>query len=156
MNTALVRWLKKLLGVEVILEHQSGPTPALPYVTVNLIQASEVRSHHSNMLYDEETDGDIEATPVVEMEWFYSVSSYGPNPVDILRPIVSASKLSQVMEPMFPNLVISELSAIRNIPSYINEAWEPRAQIDMFLRGVIKDGHVIDVIEEYEVDLIKT
>lgn len=153
--TAFVRWLTSTLGVTVIRSHQSGPSPDLPYVMVNHVSIMPVRVHEMRIDYDEQTSGDIEARPLIEMEWFFSVHCYGDNPTYPLRKLLSASKLSQVMEPMFPDLVINRMSDIRHIPEYIDEKWEMRGQVDIYLRGVIDDGFIIDTIEEFEVNITK-
>jgi hypothetical protein len=52
------------------------------------------------------------------------------------------------MEPLMPSLVIHEVSQIRNVPEWINNAWQPRSQMDVFVHGLTKDGFVVDVIEQ--------
>lgn len=153
VHSAVVRWIKQITGKTTIQDHQSGKAPALPYCMVNFTGMVEVREHPSEVEYEGETE--ITARPIIEMEWRFSVHSYGPQPTDTLRPVVSAAKLAQVMEPMFPALVIHEISQIRNVPDWINNEWQPRAQMDIVLRGVTRDGHVIDVIEEYSFEFTR-
>ena len=157
VHEALVRWIAKITGRTTIKAYQKTKSPALDYVMVNFTGMSEVREHAQLIEYSEAGTGDIDtgdefpdvtATPVIETEWRFSVHAYGSSPTDILRPIVSAQKLSQVTEPLLPGLILFELSQIRHVPEFINNAWEFRAQIDIFLRGLTRDGHVIDVIEE--------
>ncbi len=159
---ALVKWLTGLLGVTVIKAYQGGKQPALPYVMVNYTGSAEVRRHAQKIEYEDADTGDMEtddvyppvtARPVIEMEWRFSVHAYGENPTDILRPIVSAMKLAQVLEPLMPDLTIHEISQVRHVPDWINERWQERAQMDVIARGVIRDGHVIDVIEEASFDI---
>lgn len=149
--SAVVRWLRARTGVTTIKAHESGQAPALPYVMVNLLGIFEVRQHEMDVEYSGDTE--ITETPVIEAEWRFSVHAYGGSPTDILRPIVSAVKLAQIMEPLMPGLVIHEISQIRSVPDWINEQWQPRAQMDLNVRGLIKDGHVIDVIEEAPLDI---
>lgn len=149
VHSALVRWLAALTGVTVIKTHQSGPAPATPYIAVNLTTTRQIRQHAQVVEYDDEdTAGDIAAAPVLEIEWQFSCHAYGSQPTSILRPARSAIQLAQRHEPMLPNLVIHECSQIRNVPDWINEAWAPRAQMDIFVRGLTRDGFVIDAIEE--------
>ena len=160
--SAVVRWVKAKTGKTTIKSHQSGPTPTGQYAMVNFTGAIEVRRHEQTVEYEEADTGDMDtgdiypavtARPVIEMEWRFSVHGYGEDPTDILRPIVSAHKLTQAMEPMFPNLTVHEISQIRNVPDWINNAWQPRAQMDVIVHGIIRDGHVVDVIEEYSLDI---
>lgn len=149
--SAAVRWIASRTGRRAIQSHQSGRVPSLPYVMVNMTGVFEVRQHEQDIEFD--GTATVTATPVIETEWRFSVHAYGPNPTDILRPIVSAVKLGQVQEPLLPGLVVHDISQIRNVPDWINNGWEPRAQMDFNLRGLTRDGHVIDVIEDTTFDI---
>jgi len=159
VHSALVRWLAALTGATTIKTHQSGPAPAEPYIAVNLTGTVAVRQWAQTTEYEEaapdtsEEFGEVTARPLIETEWRFSVHAYGPNPTSILRPVRAAYQLLQRHEPMLPNLVIHEVSQIRNVPDWINEAWQPRAQMDIILRGVTRDGLVIDVIETGKISL---
>lgn len=159
--TAVVEWVRGKTGnVTTIRANQSGPTPALPYCMVNFTGTAEVRRHHITVDYTEtdlinsQGENIITAAPVIEMEWRFSVHAYGgPVPSDRLRPIVSAMKISQPMEPLLPGLLVHGISQIRDVPDWINNAWQPRAQMDLFVRGIIRDAHVVDTIDEYSFDI---
>lgn len=155
IHTALVRWLANLTGLVVIKSYEGGPEPARPYIEVNFTTRREVREHEQRIDFDEDdTAGEVVARPVIECEWSFSLHAFGTaQPTDLLRPVVSAIKLAQVQEPILPGLVIHEISQIRHIPDYVGEQWRKRAQMDMFLRGVTRDGFVIDVIETTEFDI---
>lgn len=154
VHSALVRWLRGLTGITVIKSHQGGPAPTDPYIAINLTTTRQLRVHAQQIDHSEEdTAGEITASPVVEVEWHFSCHAYGPQPTGILRPVRSAIQIAQAQEPMLPNLVIHECSQIRNVPDWINESWEPRAQIDIFVRGLTRDGgFAVDVIEEAPLD----
>jgi len=161
VHSALVRWVKTVTGVTTIMSHQGGKDPSLPYVMINRTGSIEVRQHEQSTEYADtgipngQGKTKIKASPVIEVEWRFSVHAYGSVPTDILRPIVSASKLSQVMEPMLPSLVIHEISQIRNVPDWINNAWEPRAQMDLMVRGLTRDGFIVDTIDERSFDIAR-
>lgn len=146
--TRLCAWLETITGVKVIEDHQGGPRPALPYVMVNFTGAAQVRENEQSFDYEEVVEGEETlAAPVIETEWRFSVHAYGIAPTQTLRPVVSASKMTQTMEPLYPALVIHEISQIRSIPDWIDTRWEPRAQMDLFLRGLTRDGFIIDPID---------
>lgn len=158
--SAVVRWVKGKAGnVTTIKANQSGPAPTSPYVMVNFTGTVEVRDHHITVDYVEtpvpNSQGEkiVTAAPVTEIEWRFSVHAYGPNPSDRLRPIISARKISQLMEPLLPGLLVHETSQIRDVPDWINNAWQPRAQMDVFIRGLIRDAQAIDTIDEYSFDI---
>lgn len=151
IHSALVRWLAGITGQTVIKAHQEGAQPALPYIMINLLSVSEVRE---NGQFDDwsEAGDDVTATPQIETEWRFSVHAYGSAPTDTLRPVRAAAQLAQMNEPLMPGLVVHEVSIIRNVPDIVNTKWQPRAQMDITLRGIVKDGFVVDVIEEYSFD----
>lgn len=150
-HSQVVRWVAAVTGTQTIKSHQSGTAPTLPYIMVNMTGSEEVRVHEQTIEYANQGP-DVKATPVIEMEWRFSVHAYGTSPTDILRPIRSAMKLSQVMEPILPSLIVHEISQIRSVPDWINNQWQPRAQMDVFVRGLTRDGYVLDVIEKTEIN----
>lgn len=165
VHGALVRWLAKVTGRTVIKSHQSEDAPALSYLMVNLLNVKEVREHAQDLEYVEASTGDmstgdeyppVTATPVIESEWHFSAHAYGPSPTSILRRVASAAHITQAMEPLFPTLVIHDVSAIRHVPDFINNAWEPRAQMDIFVRGMTRDGHDFLIVEEAPVTVEPT
>ncbi|MCO6407361.1 phage neck terminator protein [Hoeflea alexandrii] len=161
-HSAIVRWVAAKTGVTTIKAHQGGAAPALPYIMVNMTGFAEVRENAIDIEFTEtdelnsEDEKIVEAAPVTEMEWRFSVHAYGDNPTDQLRPIVSVMKLSQGTEPAYPGLTIHEASQIRNVPDWINNEWQPRAQMDLFARGIIRDASNVDVIDEYSFDIAQS
>lgn len=161
VHSALVRWVQAKTGAKTIKAHQSGPTPALPYVMVNDIGAAEVRRWHQKAEFTETTEENSEgkkiitAAVVIEMEWRFSVHSYGPSPTDRLRPIISAVKMAEPMESLgVQGLHVHEVSAIRDVPDWIKNGWQPRAQMDLMVRGIIRDSvGEVDVVDEYSFDI---
>jgi hypothetical protein len=150
----LVEWLGKMSGLTVIQADQSGDRPALPYIMVRFTGTADLRDHAQDVLYaEDQSSGRITATPLIDTEWRFSVHAFGPSPTDILRPIRSAAVLAQANEPLAPGLLIEEVSQIRNLPEFINNTWEQRAQMDLFLHGVTRDGILIDTIEQYRLDI---
>ncbi len=155
IHAALVRWFTARTALTVIQAEQGGVEPALPYIVVRFTGSAPIRDNIMDVefieLDTENSEGlkEVKASPVIETEWRYSIHCHGGTPSDFLRPIRSAAELSQMIEPLAPGLTIHELSQIRNVPEYINEAWEPRAQMDLYLRGLTKDGFVVDAIETY-------
>ncbi|MGV4796129.1 phage neck terminator protein [Rhizobium sp. F40D2] len=159
--SAVVRWVKSATSVVTIKSHEGGKEPALPYVMINFTGSAEVRQHEQTVEYTDtgipnaEGENEISAAPVIEVEWRFSIHAYGPTPTDILRPVTSASKLPQIMEPMMPDLVIHDVSQVRNVPDWINNRWEPRAQLDFIVRGLTRDGFIFDTVDETSFDIAR-
>ena len=114
----------------------------------NLMNTSPVRDHEADREFTRLEEG-IKIRPIIETEWSFSLHAYGETPTDVLRPIRSYSMINGMNRVGAAGLVIHSLSIIRNIPEQQNEDWKPRAQIDMNVRGLVKDGIVIENIEEH-------
>lgn len=161
VHTALNQWIRSKTGnTTVIKAHQGGTAPTGNYIMTNFTGSAEVRRHNITVEFTDtgvpnsEGENIITAAPVIEMEWRFSVHAYGTSPTDRLRPIVSAMKMLQPMEPLVPGLHVHEISQIRNVPDWINNAWQPRAQMDLFVRGITRDSvGTVDVIDEYSFDV---
>lgn len=140
----------------VIQTEQSGPRPELPYMALGFLGTTELRDHPQDVLFEDTMFGNapaVRASPVIEIEWNFSLHAFGPDPTDILRPLRSAMHLAQINEPLMPSLIVHEVSIVRNLPEYVNETWEPRAQMDVNVRGLTRDGFLVDVIEEHSITI---
>lgn len=163
VHTALNQWIRSKTGNGTIIKaHQGGTAPTGNYIMTNFLGSDPVRRHEIKIEFtetdQENSEGEliVTAAPVIEMEWRFSVHAYGTSPTDRLRPIVSAMKMLQPMEPLVPGLHIHEISQIRNVPDWVNNAWQPRAQMDLFVRGIIRDSvGAVDVIDEYSLDIAR-
>lgn len=152
-------WLGGFLGVKAIKANLSEDRPALPYVMVNMPTIREVRQQAEDIVYEEtgeetpEGKDEIRARPIIETEWMFSIHAYGDTPTDLLRPIVTSRHVDQYALALGPALTLFDVSEIRRIPEFINNRWEPRAQVDVFLRGIVNDGLIVDTIETYSFDI---
>ena len=147
----LVKWIAGLTGVMAIRSHQAGQQPPEPYIMVNFTTSREVNRWETMVEWSEdEASGRLRAAPVIEVEWQFSVHAYGQDPSDILRPLKAAAKMQQAEEPLLPLLTIHEMSQIRNVPDWDGTQWEPRAQVDVFVRGRVRDAVVVDAIDQIE------
>lgn len=161
--STLVRWVNAITGLKVIRAYPGATESfASPYLMLNLLSARSLHAHEQDVEYvetdvvDDETGFKlIEAQPVIEMEWMFSLNCYGENSMDILRPIVGASKLQQILEPMYPELILHRVSDRRHLPEFINAEWQDRSQIDLFMRGIVQDGFVVDVIDAIETTIVQ-
>ncbi|QQM29296.1 hypothetical protein JET14_13265 [Martelella lutilitoris] len=156
--SAAVRFVNSITGLTTIKAYQAGPRPTPPYCMVNLTGTAEVRENPADTEYTDtgvpnpEGENEISAAPVIETEWRFSVHAYGDYPTGILRPVRAALQLSQTWEPHFPALTMFDVSQIRHLPEVVESKWEPRAQMDLFIRGYVRDGFVIDTIDQYSAE----
>lgn len=155
VHNLVIQWIAGLTGAVVIKADQQGDEPVLPYIMVRLTGVAEVRENSQDTLYEEDIpSGDVLATPVIEREWRFSVHAYASEPTALLRPLSVADDLDQTLEPLAP-VNLYELSAIRLLPEFINQKYESRAQIDITLRGLTKDGMLINTIEEFSTQYVR-
>lgn len=122
----------------------------MPYGVSTLTGVDTVRDRPQEILYNR-LPNQSSAIPVIETEWQFSLHVIGADATTYLRKLRAHFELIQANEPLVPGLIIHEFSQIRNLPDYVNEAWEERAQIDLFLRGLAKDGVLVDTIEEINI-----
>lgn len=164
VHSAVAKWLSLVANVAVVKSHPGAARPSGAVLVLNFTGIAEVRDHAQGIEYTEAPTGDegeddpvpVKAAPLIETEWRFSLHAYGASPTDILRPVRAAAQLPQLNEPLMPGLVIFDVSQIRHVPDFQNERWEDRAQMDLFIRGVVKDGFVIDTIEEYSIGFERT
>lgn len=159
--TSAINWVRSIVGGTVIRSYEDGPRPPVPYVMVNMPTVNHVRELPMDFEYTPDRADEpppsgsppvpvkITVAPVFETEWHFSVHAYGPNPSDQLRKVPAARHVPQMMENIRP-LNVFDTSHIRRVPEWVNEKWEPRANIDLFLRGLTRDGFVIDTIDDIE------
>lgn len=157
-HSALTRWLSSTTGKLFIQAYQSVERPALPYGEVRFLGSAAVRQNVQDFDWTD-VDGQASVAPIIEVEWRFSVHFYtedGERPSDVLQIVRSAAEVDQIREPLIPQLTLHQLSQVRNIPEWIDESWEPRAQMDIMLRGLTRNKFDVDVIEEYTFDFERT
>ncbi len=92
---------------------------------------------------------DIRQVQVIESEWRFSLHAYGENPTSLLRPLRAAAHSVYAQQPLVDQgYELHEVSQIRNVPEYLHEKMQPRAQMDLYVRGLTKEGDLVDVIEQ--------
>lgn len=155
VHERLIMWLGGLLGVPVIKDRQQAARPAKPYAMVDLANWRELHEQVTTFEYleleSENSQGllEVKATPINEIEWVFLFFAYGSTCEDMVRKVQAAVRLPQLQEPLMPQLVIHEVSGANSIPELVGEIWEPRAQVNIVVRGVTSDGFVIDTVERH-------
>jgi hypothetical protein len=148
VHEQLIEWLGGLLSIVVIKDRQQADRPTLPYGMVDLSNWRDLSQNVDKFVYVDSGD-DVIATPDIEIEWVFIFFIYGPSGENLMRRLQSAVHLSQLQEPLRPNLTIHEVSAANSIPELMGEKWEPRTQVNITVRGKSSNGFVVDVIEEH-------
>lgn len=149
---AVVQWLKARLSVLVIQADQSAPEPDVPHVVVRFTGVSELRDMPQEDDFEDEGEN-VRQSQIIETEWRFSLHAYAADPMSLLRPLRAAVHSIYANKPLLPNLELHEVSQIRNVPEFFNEKWQPRAQIDLYIRGLTKEGDLVDVIEQASFDI---
>ncbi|RIY00212.1 hypothetical protein D3218_13080 [Aureimonas flava] len=148
----LWQWLTELLDTTVIHAFQGAQAPAEPYIVLNLTLAGSVRANQADWEFTSTGTGADEVwrqAPVLEWFWRFSLNCYGAGGATILRQLRSAQHVPTVLASLAP-LSLFEVSDVRNVPELVNEEYVPRAQVDIELRGILRDGFVVDVVDTTE------
>lgn len=113
---------------------------------------TEVRTHPQDVQFERQ-DEQSQASVIIETEWQFSLHVYGEDPTTVLRKLRASFHMLQANAPLIPDLIVHDFSQVRNVPDYVNEDWEPRAQMDVYLRGLTRDGVLVNTIEEIKVSV---
>jgi hypothetical protein len=151
VHTRLNEWLVDLLGVTMIKDRQQADRPPKTYGMTDLANWRNIHDNVDDIAYAGEEE--VVATPIFEIEWTFLLFLYGAQGENLVRRLQSAVHLTQLQEPLRPDLIIHEVSAANSIPELVGEDWEPRTQVNIVVRGKSSDGFVIDVIEEYDFNI---
>lgn len=154
IHDEFVKWLRSATGLLFIKDRQAGVLPELPYGVATLTGVAEVRERPQSIEYTDQVTTML-AAPVIETEWQFSLHVFGEDPTTYLRKLRANFHITQANEPLLPNLILHEISQIRNIPDFVNEAWEPTAQMDVHIRGLTRDGVLIDSIEQIKINVTR-
>lgn len=148
-------WIADATGILWIDSYQGGPEPAEPYGVINLTMADAVYEHPSEYEYPVTDEGTEEETirqaPVRDWFWRFSLNVYGDGGKTLLRKVKTAQHVPTALESLAP-LSLFETSQIRDATELLNEEWQARAQMDLEIRGIVRDGLVIDTVETAPVE----
>lgn len=157
VHIKLNEWLDDLLGIRVIQDRQQADRPAKPYGMTDLANWRFIHDHVDDIAYQDtlNTEGDpaVVATPELEIEWVFLFFIYGAQGENLVRRLQSAVHLTQLQEPLRPDLIVFEVSGANSLPELVGEDWEPRTQVNIVVRGKSSDGFIIDVIEEHDITI---
>lgn len=157
VHIKLNEWLDDLLGIRVIQDRQQADRPPKPYGMTDLSNWRNVHDNVDDIEYvttdnlNSEGLPEVVATPEIEIEWVFLFFIYGAQGENLVRRLQSAVHLTQLQEPMRPDLIIHEVSGANSLPELVGEDWEPRTQVNIVVRGKSSDGFVVDVIEEHNI-----
>lgn len=156
VRDAVRAWIASIMGITVIHSYQGGPEPAEPYGVLNLMMSDALYPHQIEdefpfeMVPDPDNPGEeieqVRQAPVRDWFWKFSVNVYGADGATILRKISTARLVAQAVAPLLP-LSLYEVSQIRDATEILNEEWQSRAQMDIEIRGLVRDGIAIDVAD---------
>ena len=155
VQAALNAWLASVTGQpRVITAFPDQKRPAPPYISTNLIMSGPLYRNRVDVEFETTGSGEDEQItehPVRDWFWRFSVFAYGEAPTSILRKAEIAGEIHTYSQKLRP-LSLFETSAIRNVPEVVENAIERRANFDIEIRGLVRDGLVIDVAETAGVD----
>ncbi|KQT52220.1 MULTISPECIES: LIC_12616 family protein [unclassified Aureimonas] len=157
VRDAVRAWIASLMGITVIQSYQGQKEPAEPYGVLNLMLADSVRELPAAMEITSVGAGENEVfTQTTAHEWFwrFSVNVYGGEGKTLLRQIKTAQFFASTAETLRP-LTLFETSAIRDAAEILNEEWRARAQMDIEIRGIVRDGVTVDVVDVAPVQITK-
>jgi len=153
-----VKWVSEITGLTVIKSRQSGARPSQPYMMVDLVGVEDIRQFPANVSFEEtdtlnsEGEKEVLARPLVESEWTFLLFSYGDEPMAPLGRLKRAMHIREAVQSLHgQGVVIHDTGRINSIPEEIGGRWEPRAQMNLFLRRVEPgDGFIIETVDQLQ------
>ena len=186
VHAAIVEWLASVSGATVVQAYQSAPPPAEPYISVALDATREVseypialpivatgRTINDPTIYLSPEDdiwldenglpisefenirAEVEQAPAIEREWQFGLHAMGAGGDELLRKIRVSSHVTYHLQNLYP-LKIHQIGQVNRLPDERNLRWENRAACDLFLRGITRDGVLIETIESAPVTISRT
>jgi hypothetical protein len=146
-------WIATTTGILWIDSYQGGPEPAEPYGVINLAMDDALNDHPRDVDYTD-ASGVIRQVPVQDWYWRFQLDVYGGAGKTILRKIKTAAQVQTAMEGLLP-LQLAEVSRIADATEILNAEFQNRANMTVEVRGVVRDGLVISVIEEQQPDFAR-
>lgn len=158
VRDAVRAWLASVLGITLIQSYQGGAEPAEPYGVINLMMSDAVYEHPveneypAEMVPDPDDPGgplieQVSQAPVIDWFWRFSINVYGPEGKTVLRKVRTAKHVPTEERKLRP-LSLFEVGRIADVTEILNEEFQSRAQMDIEIRGLVRDGLVIDVAEQ--------
>jgi len=164
VHERIVDWCTLVTDLVAIKAHEGGKRPSGQYLMVNLLTGpNDVRFLPADIEFAEtgednsEGNPQIEAIPVIESEWKFSIHSMnGSDVLSPLRKMRSRAKMEGPQLGLDSLLSIHEVGDVKNVPEMINNEYEPRGHMMVRVRGYTRDGFLIDVIDSAPITVTKT
>lgn len=139
-------WVEGVLKITTIHGYPNALAPAEPYAVVYRTISDAVHLHPAGEDFIE-ADGKITQAPQVETYWRFIVDVFGPDADDTLQKIKTAANVPTALWPLRP-LALAETTRIMTQHELRDQEFKDRAQMTIEVRGIVRDGIVIDTIDE--------
>lgn len=141
-------WLIAYTGATVIAAYQGQDRPALPYLMTNVTDRLPIYQNPRDITWSEDADDGDQSllTAVQDIEWRVSVHAYGPDPLELLAPIMAAKHLVEATWPLLPYR-LHEVGRASFVPEIVENQWEPRAVLRVICHGIQRETRPGEVIE---------
>lgn len=157
---SVIEWICTLTGKTTIMAAEGKDRPTKDYLMVNLINTLDVKEHaqcYENVELETLNDEglpQIESIPVIETEWIFSIHSYSnTDATTCLRKLRAANQnYSSIIRPP-EGLNYFDAKQINHINEFVNARYEKRANMKISMRGLTRDGLLINTIDEVSVEV---
>lgn len=142
----VLAWVASVVGVTTIHAFPNADAPAEPYAVVQRTMSAPVHPNPAGEDFSVVSGRDVQ-TPLIETYWRFQVDVFGQDPEDLLQRLVSASNVPTTLCGLRP-LVLFETSRITSENAIRDQSFKGRANMSIEVRGMVRDGFVIDTIAE--------
>jgi hypothetical protein len=153
--TTLRTWILAITDLpEIIRAHPDAPRPSGVYGVLNLVNANRINwpddydyaQLDGSTVVDTGDDYPTEQIPVEQWEYQWSFHLYGPGGADQAARLISAARSDAALLRLHP-LTLHRTSMVRRVPELIENVWEERAQIDLFVHARVRHGFKSDRVD---------
>ena len=140
-------WVASVIGIETIHAFPNADAPREPYAVVQRVMSGPVHANPAGEDFPTDGAGKITQAPLIETYWRFMVDVFGPDAEDHLQRLVSAANVPTTLFGLRP-LVLFETARITSETEIRDQAFKGRANTTIEVRGMVRDGFVVNVIEQ--------
>lgn len=141
-----INLLLETSGFSIKAKQYGAPRPEGDYADVEVVTDESI-GHESYEYEDDVGTGDVQETVKGYREIMVSVNFYRDNAKDNCRKVRTGlvrSKVQQLFKDA--NLGLIRRSLVRDIDEPLDEGWETRSQLDIFISAVGTDSEIVEAV----------
>ncbi len=150
IEDALYTWVSGVSGITTIFAKSNAPRPTVPYVTIDIIQATplSIAEPMYTLLVDDSIDVDYSTVEDV----FVSINTFYEDAYQTATKLKDSLARVTVTDALFAaGLGYLRATSVNDMDTEIDSQWERRGQFDCFFSTRSLDEENIETIQKIEI-----